>query len=89
MPDAPLPKKITVPTVAKDRIAVVCPICRHDEFLTSAPDMERVQKEGFRNVVMGVYGADRLVAMPIRFQHCANCGFILQFAIGKFPEEKK
>jgi hypothetical protein len=89
MPDPVQPKKFTIQTVKQRDFGVVCPVCGHDEFLGSAPDLERVKREGFKNVVVGVYGRDNLVAMPIKFQHCANCGFVLQFAIGKFPEETK
>jgi hypothetical protein len=81
------PRPFAVPTVnSPGRKQVLCPICGHNEFLSFAPDIELAKKEGFRHVVVGVYGTDQLAAMPVRFQHCANCGYILNFVIGKFPE---
>ena len=85
MPDALQPKKFTIPTVNQERITVRCPICGHDEFLSAVPDVEWAKREGFRHVVMGVYGEDTLAAQIVRFQHCANCGYILNFVIGQFP----
>jgi hypothetical protein len=56
--------------------------------LTAEPeDMELARKEGFRHVIMGMFGSDRLAAQVVRFQHCANCGYVLQFVLGKFPKE--
>jgi hypothetical protein len=86
MTDPIIPHKFSVPTVLKGRIEVRCPICGHDEFLGVTPDIERAKREGFRHVIMGVYGADQLAALAVRFRHCANCGFILKFVIGKFSE---
>jgi hypothetical protein len=80
------PKKFQVPTVHKGRINVVCPICGHDEFLSVTPDLERAKKEGFQHVIVGVYGESALAAQVVRFQHCANCGYVLNFVIGQFPE---
>lgn len=80
------PQKFSVPTISGERKSVACPICAHDEFLAVAPDLERQRREGFRHVVMGMYGKDQLAALPVRFQHCANCGFILKFVIGHFSE---
>jgi hypothetical protein len=86
MTDPVRPKKYSVPTVLGGRREVTCPVCDHDEFLAVSPDIERAKRDGFRHVVMGVYGTDQLAALPVRFQHCANCGFILKFVIGKFSE---
>jgi len=86
MTDPVRPQKFSVPTVRGGRKDVICPICAHDEFLGVNPDVERAKREGFRHVIVGVYGEDRLAALSVRFQHCANCGFILKFVIGKFPE---
>jgi hypothetical protein len=88
MADAVQPKKFRVPTVLNKggRIDVRCPICGHDEFLTAMPDLEWAKREGFRHVVMGIYGEGTLAAQVVRFQHCANCGYILNFVIGQFPE---
>jgi hypothetical protein len=86
MSDTLQPKKFAVPTVHKGRIDVRCPICGHDEFLSVVPDAERAKREGFRHVIVGVYGESTLAVQAVRFQHCANCGYILKFVIGKFPE---
>jgi hypothetical protein len=92
MPNVFQPKKFQVPTVLKGRINVICPICGHDEFLTVTPDLERAKKEGFQHVIVGVYGesavasTSALAAQVVRFQHCANCGYVLNFVIGQFPE---
>jgi hypothetical protein len=79
------PRKFSVPTVHDGRRDVICPICGHDEFLSFAPDIELAKQQGFRHVVMGIYGRDQLAAMAVRFQHCANCGYIMTFVIGNFP----
>ena len=90
MPDPFQPQKWTVPTVLKGRINVQCPICGHDEFLPNVPvDIKRAQREGFRNVVVGVYGDDGLAALPVNFRHCANCGYVLNFVLGKFSDGEK
>jgi hypothetical protein len=86
MSDTFQPKKFQVPTVLTGRINVVCPICGHDEFLSVVPDLEWAKREGFRHVIVGVYGENTLAAQAVRFQHCANCGYVLKFVIGKFPE---
>jgi hypothetical protein len=78
------PKPFSVPTLRGGRKEVRCPICQHDEFLSVTPDVEKAKKEGFRHVVMGIYGDTTLAALPVRFQHCANCGYVLNFIIGKF-----
>lgn len=84
------PGKFSVPTIKAGRIDVRCPICGDDEFLSPKPgDMERVKREGFKHVIMGLFGADTLVAQPVRFQHCANCGYVLHFVIGQFPDGDK
>jgi ribosomal protein S27E len=81
------PKKSFVQTVFKGRIEVRCPVCGHDEFLPAEPeDMAKAKREGFRHVRVGVFGDASLVVQPVRFQHCANCGYILTFVIGKFDE---
>lgn len=33
-----------------------------------------------------MYGDAAMAALPVKFQHCANCGYVLQFIIGKFPD---
>jgi hypothetical protein len=86
MADQFKPTKFSVPTVAGDRQGVHCPICRHDEFLNIVPNIDRAQKEGFRNVIMGLYGSDGLAALPVNVRYCANCGHVLNFIIGKFPQ---
>jgi hypothetical protein len=69
------------------RIEVKCPICGHDEFLSPAPDdRDLARREGFTHVIMGAFGADTLAVQPVTFQHCANCGYVLQFVIGQFPD---
>ncbi len=86
MPEPVQPKKFKVQTVLKGRIDVVCPVCGHDEFLSAVPeDMEWAKREGFRHVIVGVYGDSALAVQAVRFQHCANCGFVLNFVIGQFP----
>jgi hypothetical protein len=86
MTDPVRPQKFSVPTVLGGRREVICPICGHNEFLGITPDMELAKREGFRHVIMGVYGTDRLAAMSVRFRHCANCGYILKFVIGRLSE---
>ena len=89
MPDPLRPQKFFVPTVKGERKHVVCPICGHDEFLAVKPDAERQKVHGFRHVEIGMYGTDQFAALPIRFQHCANCGYILKFVIGHFSDGDK
>jgi hypothetical protein len=89
MPTKFQPKKFQVPTALKGRINVTCPICGHDEFLSAAPDLERAKKEGFRHVVVGLYGESAIAAQVVRFQHCANCGYVLNFMFGHFPQEEQ
>jgi hypothetical protein len=84
MSDTFQPKKFQIPTVLKGRINVICPICQHDEFLSVTPDIERAKKEGFQHVIVGVFGETSLAAQVVRFQHCANCGYVLNFLIGRF-----
>ena len=86
MPEPFQPKKFKVQTIDDGPVEVVCPICGHEEFLTIVPDLEWAKREGFRNVIVGVYGDSALAVQPVRFQHCANCGFVLNFVIGQFPE---
>jgi hypothetical protein len=86
MSDAFQPKKLQVPTVLKGRINVTCPICGHDESLSLSPDLERAKREGFQHVIVGVYGESALAAQVVRFDHCANCGYVLNFLLGMFPE---
>ena len=86
MPEPLKPQKFVVPTVSSGRKHVVCPICEHDEFLAVAPDAAMQREQGFKHVVMGLYGRDQMAALPVRFQHCANCGYILNFVIGHFTE---
>jgi hypothetical protein len=69
-----------------DRVKVVCPVCRNDKFLTSGPPPEA--RAGFRHVVMGLTGRDSLSATPVKFQHCANCGYIVQFMISRTDKEE-
>jgi hypothetical protein len=85
MSDAFQPKKFQVPTVLKGRVNVICPICGHDEFLPITPDLERAKREGFRHVIVGLYGESALAVQVVRFQHCANCGYVLNFVIGQLP----
>jgi rubrerythrin len=78
------PRKLDLPTVRGERTEVRCPICGNDEFLSFAPDVEKAKREGFRHVIMGMYGEDQLNALPVRFWYCANCGYTLNFIIGRF-----
>lgn len=82
------PRKLSIPTALTGPVELVCPICKHDEFLTFAPDIERAKKEGFRHVIVGMYGLDQLQALAVKFWHCANCGYIMKFVIGQFPSEE-
>lgn len=87
MPNGDRPHKFAVPTILKGTVVVRCPICGHDEFLSAQPqDIELAKEKGFRHVIMGMFGNDQLAAQPVRFQHCANCGYVLQFVIGKFAK---
>jgi hypothetical protein len=90
MPNGSRPHPFSVPTIFKGRVNVKCPICGHEEFLTSEPeDMELVKEKGFRHVIVGMFGNDQFATQPVRFQHCANCGYVLQFVFGKFPQGKQ
>jgi hypothetical protein len=86
MPEPIQPKKFTIQTILKGPLEIRCPICGHDEFLSVVPDLEWAKREGFRHVIVGVYGEATLAVQPVRFQHCANCGFVLNFVLGNFPE---
>jgi hypothetical protein len=77
------PQKVKVPTALTGSEDVKCPVCGYDQFLTFAPDIERAKAEGFQHVIMGLYGGSQLHALPVRFWHCANCGYVLNF-IGHF-----
>jgi uncharacterized Zn finger protein len=90
MPNGVRPHKFTVPTILKGPVAVRCPICGHDEFLSAEPeDLELAKEKGFRHVIVGMFGNEQLAAQPVRFQHCANCGYVIQFVIGKFKQEEQ
>ena len=80
------PVRPTIQTVLSGPINLACPICDSHEFLTFAPDIEKAKAEGFRHVIMGLYGESQLHAHPVRFWHCANCGYVLNFIIGRFPK---
>jgi hypothetical protein len=85
-----LPRKFFVQTFKSGRLGVKCPICGNEEFLSPIPgDIDRTKQEGFRHVIMGIFGTDTLAAQPVRFQHCANCGYVLNFVIGNFPKEDR
>ena len=86
MADLPASRTFSVPTVRSGRCEVKCPICGSAEFLSTTPDIDRAKREGFRNVIVGMYGDAAMAALPVKFQHCANCGYVLQFIIGKFPD---
>jgi hypothetical protein len=75
------PQKVRVPTALTGPQEVSCPVCRYDQFLTFAPDIDRAKAEGFRHVIMGVYGENQLHALPVRFWHCGNCGYVLNFVM--------
>src|ERR1700730_2273267 len=75
------PQTATVATALNGPKNVTCPICAYHQFLTYAPDLEKAKAEGFRHVIMGVYGANELHALPVRFWHCANCGYVLNFVM--------
>jgi hypothetical protein len=88
MPNGARPHKFNVTTVLRGPVEVKCPICGHDEFLSAQPlNMEMAKEKGFRHVIMGMFGNDQLAAQPVRFQHCANCGYVIQFVIGKQEEQ--
>jgi len=90
MPNGTQPRKFTVPTILKGRVNVRCPICGHDEFLSAEPeDLELVKEKGFQHVIVGIFGNDQLATQPVRFQHCANCGYVIQFLIGRFPDDRQ
>ena len=90
MPNGSQPHKFNVTTLLRGPVGVKCPICGHDEFLSAKPDnMEMAREKGFRHVIMGMFGNDQFAAQPVRFQHCANCGYVIQFVIGKFTEGKQ
>jgi hypothetical protein len=40
-----------------------------------------VRRQGFQHVVLGLVGGKRAIVNPVRFMHCANCGFIIQMMI--------
>lgn len=75
-----------VQTVNDGRIELRCPVCRHDKFLASGP--VGADRPGFRHVLVGLSGKDSMMATPVGFRHCANCGFVLQFMIAKPPGEE-
>jgi hypothetical protein len=88
MPNGARPHKFPVRTILKGTIEARCPICGHDEFMSAAPDnLELAKEKGFRHVIVGMFGDDQLAAQPVRFQHCANCGYVIQFVIGRFKQE--
>jgi hypothetical protein len=72
-------KKFSVPALS-GQVHVKCPICANEEFLDSGPADES-ERRGFRHVVVGVSGSNRLAYIPVRFKFCSNCGFIVQFVI--------
>jgi hypothetical protein len=81
------PRKFSVRTVKSGPFEIKCPICGHDEFMSPVPeDLDRVKREGFRHVIIAMYGEDSLAAQPVKFQHCANCGYILNFIVGNFDD---
>lgn len=87
MPKFNEPHDIALPTVSGEKVKLRCPICASEEFLDSGPPEEEVRKLGFQHVIVGLLAKKRIVTNPVRFKHCANCGYVLQFVIGSFPEE--
>jgi hypothetical protein len=80
------PQKFFVRTVAGNEISVNCPICRNDTFLTVRAPASG-EGRGFQHVIVGrelLAGdvvAGPAVALPVRFQACSNCGYVLKFLV--------
>jgi ribosomal protein S27AE len=77
------PQPLSVKTAEGKEISVVCPICSNNTFMSvRAQSIET--GAGFQHLTLGqevrpegALGA--FVALPVRFQACANCGYILKF----------
>lgn len=67
-------------------IPVHCPICNHNKFVSARPQDDD-SGMGFQHVIVGKQfrrnepESARTLTLPVRFQSCANCGYILKFLI--------
>jgi hypothetical protein len=90
MPDyKPEPVPFSVTLEDGTRLQLKCPICGHDKFATAGPPRSEAG-HGFQHVIVGqivpASGEKKslgTLSLPIRFQFCANCGYILKFMIHK------
>lgn len=80
------PKRLLIKTALKGEIEVTCPVCAYDQFMsvrasTIAPGV------GFQHLTLGQEVVDgtlgSIVALPVRFHACANCGLILKFLMSR------
>jgi ribosomal protein L37E len=85
-------KPFQVETVDGREINVKCPICGNDTFSTARPEAT-TSGVGFQHVITGREFADGkqtgpLMALPIKFQYCANCGYIIKFLLTEKEQNK-
>lgn len=80
------PQRLTIKTASGGELGVTCPVCSHNFFISvRAKSVE--QGVGFQHLIVGQevrsgeLGA--IVALPVRFHACANCGNILKFLMSQ------
>lgn len=80
----PEPRPFVIATSSGEDVAVKCPVCAYDKFITARPKIDE-DGIGFRHVIVGqsLSGDQPLqfLALPVRFKACANCGYVLKFML--------
>jgi len=82
MTEESTPRRLTVKTASSGDINVACPVCSHDRFMSVRAQSVR-SGAGFQHLLLGqeilAGQLGDIVALPVRFHACANCGHILKF----------
>jgi hypothetical protein len=87
MSDESAPQRLTIRTTSGDALAVKCPVCTHELFM-SVRAKSLADGIGFQHLILGqevLHGGKlgEFVALPVRFHACANCGHILKFLMAR------
>lgn len=83
MTDESTPRPLTVKTASDGEINAACPLCSHKLFI-SVRAQSLKPGVGFQHLLIGQEvraGGElgEMVALPVKFHACANCGHILKF----------
>lgn len=82
MSEEPIPRRLTVNTTSGGELAVTCPLCSHGLFISVRAQSAK-PGVGFQHLLLGQEVHEGklgdVVALPVRFHACANCGHILKF----------